>query len=79
MAKKVWCVRHREGWCATATGKSFKEEQGTVKTKCRHYVIMPLGCEFRVPTCTEGCSGKVPKSRKTKANDKTQGQDHAQG
>ncbi len=55
----VWCVGWRMdqsgptrvGWCATATGRDFDEGMSQVKTRCDHYISLPLGCEKRVPTC----------------------------
>lgn len=49
----IWCVKHRDGWCATDTGKAFKEGVFTVKTMCQHHVCMPYGCEYREPTCKQ--------------------------
>lgn len=51
---KVWCVRHRDGWCA-ASRQSRKPAEGTnsVPTKCKHFVILPGGIDRRVPTCEE--------------------------
>jgi len=53
----VWCVGHRDGWCATKNGKSFPESQDHVKTACGKVVTLPLGCEQRIPTCQE-CRGR---------------------
>lgn len=49
----VWCVQHREGWCATATGKQHREDATNVRTRCLQYVVLPMGSERRVPTCVE--------------------------
>jgi hypothetical protein len=60
---KRWCVRHRNGWCATATGKPFPETRDSVKTACGYFVILPGGCEFREPDCKE-CKAKTHGSRR---------------
>jgi hypothetical protein len=49
----VWCVKHRDGYCAIRTGKPFKEGKDQVFTKCQHWIIFPWGCEEREPTCLE--------------------------
>ncbi len=51
--RERWCVRHRDGWCATKTGKPHKESATNVYTRCGHVVILPMGSEKRVPTCVE--------------------------
>ena len=56
--RDVWCVRHRYGWCATKTGKQHRDDATNVKTRCDHYVFMPIGSEKRVPTCVE-CIEKI--------------------
>lgn len=50
---KVWCVQHRDGWCAINTGKPFKDGKDQVYTKCRHWIIFPWGKEQCEPTCFE--------------------------
>jgi hypothetical protein len=47
----IACVQHNDGWCACA-GKSIRYRDH-VKTKCNHWITLPLGLEFRQPTCTE--------------------------
>lgn len=49
----VWCVKHRDGWCATATGKQHSADALNVRTVCQHSIVMPCGSERRVPTCVE--------------------------
>lgn len=50
---RVWCVKHRDGWCAAKPNRTFGEDAENVATKCNHYVTFPLGCEKREPTCDE--------------------------
>jgi hypothetical protein len=54
---KVWCVGHKEGWCATKDSNRFPDSQDHIKTACGYVVTLPLGCEYRVPTCPE-CRGR---------------------
>ena len=56
-ATRVWCVGHRDGWCATDNAKRFRDSENTVKTACGMVVTMPFGCECRIPTCPE-CRGR---------------------
>ena len=51
--RDVWCARHREGWCATASGRTFRDTAINVATRCGHFVVLPGGCERRVPTCKD--------------------------
>ena len=56
-AYNIWCVRHKDGWCAVDNRKRFKESDSSVKTACGMVVTLPLGCEYRIPTCQE-CRGR---------------------
>lgn len=49
----VWCVKNRDGWCATKNGKPNADDAWNVATKCARFTIGPLGSEKRVPTCIE--------------------------
>ena len=49
----VWCVKHRDGWCATKDGKPHDEDGWNIPTKCGQYVVGPIGSEKRIPTCVE--------------------------
>lgn len=49
----VRCVKHRDGWCATATGEDFAEGAHNVPTACGYFVTLPFGSERRVPDCAE--------------------------
>lgn len=51
--KKVWCVRHRDGWCAVRGNFEFPEEITSVETVCLHFVTLPGGCEKRLPDCQQ--------------------------
>jgi hypothetical protein len=51
--RAVWCVRHRDGWCATKTGKPHQEDATSVPTRCGHHVVLPMGSTRHVPTCVE--------------------------
>jgi hypothetical protein len=50
-AAAVWCVQHREGWCACYTNQRPSEGQDNVPTLCAHYVWGPFGFKRRRPTC----------------------------
>ena len=49
----MWCVKHKDGWCAVKDGKKPDERETSVPVKCDHFVILPLGMERREPTCPE--------------------------
>ena len=49
----VWCVRHREGWCAVRGNKQPSDDENNVPTLCGFFVTMPFGIECRVPDCKE--------------------------
>lgn len=51
--KDVWCVRHRAGWCAVKSNRNFEEGALSVPTKCKHFIVFPLGSGKRQPTCNE--------------------------
>jgi len=60
---KCWCVKHDDGWCATATGKQHRDVAFKVKTLCGYYVTLPWGSKFRVPTC-ELCLDRMRRNKK---------------
>jgi len=62
---KVWCVRHRSGWCAIKNGQRAADDAVNVKTKCRHVVVFHFGCEVRVPTCPECLASMRPNKKAT--------------
>jgi hypothetical protein len=49
----VWCVRHKDGWCATKRNRKPGEGRDSVETRCNHFVTLPWGYEQREPTCEE--------------------------
>ena len=52
----AWCVQHREGWCRMARqpkSGARPRYRDSVKTTCDYFVTLPIGFEFRVPTCPE--------------------------
>jgi hypothetical protein len=49
----IWCVKHRESWCACKINRKPNEAGFNVPTKCAHFVVMPLGIAKREPTCLE--------------------------
>lgn len=51
MKMKVWCVKHRDGWCAVRNNSKPHEGVSSVPTKCNMFVILPLGIQRRMPTC----------------------------
>lgn len=53
-----WCVRHRDGWCATASNRPHWEEDNNVPTRCGHFVVLPWGSAYREPTCGECLAAK---------------------
>lgn len=60
--RKRWCVQHKDGWCLTLMGIKFPESTWNVETKCGHFVVLPIGCEKRKPTCAE-CLAAVGETR----------------
>lgn len=52
-APKVWCVRHRDGWCATRGNYEPDEGVGSVPTVCGWFVNLPGGIDKRQPDCRD--------------------------
>ena len=50
-SREVWCVRHRDGWCATKGGKRYAVSAASVPTRCGMFVTGPGGMERRTPDC----------------------------
>ncbi len=50
--KPVWCVRHREGWCAVANNQ-WPDDDLNTPTKCDHVIVLHYGIEKRLPTCPD--------------------------
>jgi len=55
---KVWCVQHRDGWCAVKDNTKPYEDDNNIPTECGHFVVLPFGIKKRKPTCSE-CKGKL--------------------
>ena len=53
-----WCIRHRDGWCATDRKRAPKESEDSSRTVCKHYVILCWGWARRSPTCGE-CKSRL--------------------
>jgi len=51
--KPVWCVKHREGWCATKGGRRPDPKALSDATRCGSQVIARWGGEKRIPDCEE--------------------------
>ncbi len=49
----VWCVQHRDGWCATYGGRRPDPKALNDRTRCGHFVIARVGSERREPDCIE--------------------------
>lgn len=50
---RVWCVKHKKGWCAVEGNKVPPEGENNVKTRCGHNIVLPLGFEERQPDCED--------------------------
>jgi hypothetical protein len=48
-----WCVKSRDGWCATKVNRQPPEGATSVATLCQHFVVLPGGYERREPTCRD--------------------------
>ena len=57
----VWCVKHRDGWCATKFGRRPSGDALHDDTRCGHVVTLRVGSERRMPTCLE-CVEAVQKA-----------------
>jgi len=51
--RRVWCVRHRDGWCATKRGRRPDPDAIQDETRCNHFIVMRWGSEKREPDCPE--------------------------
>lgn len=58
MSRPVWCVRHRDGWCATKGGRRPDPEAWSDLTRCGYQVLLRWGSEKRLPDCPE-CRAKM--------------------
>lgn len=50
---KVWCVKHRDGWCAVEGNYEPEEGSWSVPTVCGYGVTLPFGYDHRAPDCTD--------------------------
>ena len=51
--KPVWCVRYKDGTCATLNGRRPSDSAVNVKTLCDHYVVLHNGGVKGIPSCKE--------------------------
>lgn len=49
----VWCVKHNSGWCAADPNRAWDDARFNVRTKCGHFIVLPLGGQKGRPTCLE--------------------------
>lgn len=49
----TWLVEHRDGFCATKSGKRAPESAASVETLCGHFVILPYSTENGKVDCPE--------------------------
>ena len=54
----MWCIEHRDGWCAVKGNYKPEETVDNVPTVCDYYVVLPFGIKYRTPTCME-CKSKI--------------------
>lgn len=58
---RVWCVKHRHGWCAVKSNRQLPDSAWSIPTSCGYYIYLPYGTRLRMPTCPE-CIKKIGKS-----------------
>ncbi len=63
MNGSVWCVQHRDGWCATADGAAPADDATSVKTACGYFVTLPFGSKRRKPDCQDCLRDLVDRDR----------------
>jgi hypothetical protein len=56
----VWCVKHRDGWCAADPNRQWDEKAFNVRTKCGYSIALPLGSKKGEPSCLECCEVLEP-------------------
>jgi hypothetical protein len=57
MARRIWSVKHRDGWCRCKGYEKPEESATNIETLCGYLVVLPLEIERCKPTCKE-CLGK---------------------
>ena len=56
--KRVWCVRHHDGWCAIQDNQPHHLNDNNTPTLCGQFVVLNYGTERRFPDCHE-CAKKL--------------------
>jgi hypothetical protein len=49
MVKMVWCVRHKDGYCASKTPDREPAYDDSMATLCDHFITMPGGVRKGMP------------------------------
>lgn len=58
-----WCVRSKDRWCASKSNRQHAAEAVNIATACGYFIVLPLGCERRQPSCAE-CVAALTADRK---------------
>ncbi len=53
MSKMAWCIRHKDGYCASKTPSMMPAEEDSMPTLCDHFITLPTGIRKGMPTCAE--------------------------
>jgi len=71
MPKDRWCVAWKSDresndihWCAVKGRKKPNADDFSVETRCKHFIVLPLGLEKRQPTCPE-CQARKRENSKS--------------
>lgn len=65
--KRVWCVSHRDGWCAMKTQPVGQPQYRDHKpTLCGMVVTLPWGFSRMIPSCEE-CRTKLRGAKRPRA------------
>jgi hypothetical protein len=49
----VWCIRHKNGYCASNTPDQEPVYKDSMATLCSHFITLPTGIRKGMPTCAE--------------------------
>jgi hypothetical protein len=49
--EKVWCVKHKHGWCTIKGNYEPNMSSFNIPTECEHFIVIPLGIKHRKPNC----------------------------